>query len=259
MIMIILNEKKYAEDMLKSNKISKKPAADLYILARYLKQCQCMSKTESYDKLERFFSDNYKDYKPLRWQNMIESAVKKADKPLIRELDGIWITKVEMDVISTCDDEKKRRILFAMLCYAKIYNSFSEKNNSWVNVPILDLFKSAKIPVRDSNYRMMTIHDLLNMSHDGKPYIAISKKNENTNLRITFVDNDSEKVLFIYDLRELGYEYINYVKGGYKRCKDCDILFKPKGNRSVRCSKCQEKVGSELSAERVKKYRNSDM
>ena len=68
--------------------------------------------------------------------------------------------------------------------------------------------------------------------------LEFAERNDNLSVRVTFIDEASNEVLFVSDFRELGLEYMNYKHGGYARCADCDRLFKKTGNHSLYCKKC---------------------
>ena len=121
----------------------------------------------------------------------------------------------------------------------------------------------------------------------------MSKKITRFNIRITFVDNESDPVLKITDMRELGYQYQNlgpkskiklckrcgkpykvkYSKGGSPYCTDCqnksakdetklitcdccgkEFIAVSKNNRSVLCSECQQKNDRKNHRKRQARY-----
>ena len=74
--------------------------------------------------------------------------------------------------------------------------------------------------------------------------VEVSKKITRFNIRITFVDDESDPVLKITDMRELGYQYQNLgPKSKIKLCKRCGKPYKVKYSKggSPYCTDCQKK------------------
>ena len=144
-----------------------------------------------------------------------------------------------------------------MLCYAKLYNKISDKNNGWVNTDIKELFRVARVSVKYRNDKFLYLNDL-----ETAGLISFSNKNDNLNLRVTFIDDDSETILRVDDFRELGYEYLNHIGDGkFIRCKCCKMLVKKKSNndRSTKyCNNCAKEVQNKQKYEWDKKNRKSE-
>jgi hypothetical protein len=69
--------------------------------------------------------------------------------------------------------------------------------------------------------------------------LEFSQRIDNINCRVTFVNDDSEEILFIQDYRELGYEYLKYKGGNFIRCAECGILTRGnKNNTKKYCKNC---------------------
>ena len=111
---------------------------------------------------------------------------------------------------------------------------------------------------------------------------------------MTFANDDSDKVLFVYDFRALGYEYLQYKGDSFIRCQECGLLIRnnkrgtrkyckncagyipqeykmiicedcgkefevdAKNNQSSRCSDCYAKHRREKVKENVQKYREKN-
>ena len=72
-------------------------------------------------------------------------------------------------------------------------------------------------------------------------YISFSSKNDNLNMKINFIDNVNDPILYITDFRELGYEYLNYIKDGkFTRCKICNRLIRKTSKNIQYCTECKE-------------------
>lgn len=194
---------------------------------------------------------NYKNYNSALWDDIIEDISKKAIKYQLREIDCIKITQSELDKILEAENLKYQKLLFTMLCYAKLYNLISENNNCWINTDIKEIYRVARVTVRYRNDKLLYLNDLEQMG-----LISFSNKNDNLNIRVNFVDMNGDKCLEINDFRELGYEYLNYIKDGkFVRCSECQKLFNTKSNNKSHCNECQKKITQAKTCMRVRNYR----
>ena len=250
---VVLNEKKQAEYIIEKGEVGNKPTSTIFLLAKYYRQKENLNKEQTFNKLNEFMEKNYKNYNSATWEDIIEDISKKANKYPLREIDYIEITKSEIDTIRNVCNIKYEKLLFTMLCYAKLYNKISDKNNGWVNTDIKELFRVARVSVRYKNDKFLYLNDLETAS-----LISFSNKNDNLNLRVAFVDNDSETVLKIDDFRELGYEYLNYIGDGkFIRCECCKKLIRKKSNKQKYCTDCYKRINSDMTNERQKKNRKN--
>ena len=253
---VVLNEKKQAEYIIEKGEVGNKPTSTLFLLAKYYRQKENLNKEQTFNKLNEFMEKNYKNYNSATWEDIIEDISKKANKYPLREIDYIEITKSEIDMIRNVCDIKYEKLLFTMLCYAKLYNKISDKNNGWVNTDIKELFRVARVSVRYRNDKFLYLNDL-----ETSGLISFSNKNDNLNLRVTFIDDDSERVLRVEDFRELGYEYLNYIGDGkFIRCDCCKRFVKviSKFDSSTKyCNQCKHEKDIEKYSKYNKKRKNT--
>ena len=248
---VVLNEKKQAEYIIEKGEVGNKPTSTLFLLAKYYRQKENLNKEQTFNKLNEFMEKNYKNYNSATWEDIIEDISKKANKYPLREIDYIEITKSEIDTIRNVCNIKYEKLVFTMLCYAKLYNKISDKNNGWVNTDIKELFRVARVSVKYRNDKFLYLNDL-----ETAGLISFSNKNDNLNLRVAFVDNDSETVLKIDDFRELGYEYLNYIGDGkFIRCDCCKRLVRKTNNKCLYCHQCKKYIKNEQN----KLYYNQKM
>ena len=248
---VVLNEKKQAEYIIEKGEVGNKPTSTLFLLAKYYRQKENLNKDQTFNKLNEFMGKNYKNYNSATWEDVIEDISKKANKYPLREIDYIEITKSEIDTIRNVCNIKYEKLLFTMLCYAKLYNKISDKNNGWVNTDIKELFRVARVSVRYRNDKFLYLNDL-----ETAGLISFSNKNDNLNLRVTFIDDDSETILRVDDFRELGYEYLNYIGDGkFKRCECCKRLARKLSKNMKYCNECSKEKQLEWQRESMKKAR----
>lgn len=231
---VILNEKEYAEQIIEKGEVGNKPTSTLFLLSKYYRQNKKLSERKTVEKLNEFMKKNYKGYNEALWEDIIEDISKKGKKYLIQEIKSINITQKELDKISKLTNVKCEKLLFTMLCYAKLYNTLSETNNGWINTDIKEIYRVARVSVKYRNDKFLYLNDL-----EETGLISFSNKNDNLNMRINFIDNDSDVVLKITDFRELGYEYQNYIGDGkFIRCFECRRLVRKNGKTDKYCNFC---------------------
>lgn len=266
---IVLNEVKQAEEIINTGEIGNKPSATLFLLAKYCRRYLNYSSKDTFKYLDNFMSKYYPNYNSVLWEDIIENISKSANKYPIREINEIGITQKELNYIKLLNNIKYEKLIFTLLCYTKLHNLVNENNNNWSNCKIPELFKISRVNVKYKNDKMFMLNDIKNKllldTVDNKgndikiPLISFSKKNDNKNIKLNFVDISSDYVLFISDFRELGYEYLLYQGENYSRCETCNILFKqnktntykycnkhrgyqPIGTKTITCIDCGEEV-----------------
>lgn len=291
--MILLNEKAYVEEhYLKNNEIGDKPRETVKLLAKYYRQAMGYGSRKTEQLINDYMNMNYHNKyiaSKMYWEDTIESITRRNKNTPLYEFDCIWITKSEIEKIQSIGNRDMECVLFVHLCIAKLNNMKDENKDSWVNNSAREIFKLARVKRKDIDKYLM-LHEIMLLG-----LIEFPKQTGRLSTRVTFVDNDSEKVLRINDFRELGYEYLNYVGDGkFTRCAECGILFESSGKgrprkycencandndgnktrvvkcvdcgtvfevnvsnkRTVRCSECQYMRESELAKMRKRKQRN---
>lgn len=219
---VILNETKQAEYILEKGEVGNKPSSTLFLLAKYYRQKMSLNKEQTFQKLNEFMENNYKNYNSATWENFIEDIAAKATKYQLSETECVGVTQSELDVIHNVGNIKYEKLLFTILCYAKLYNMRSDQNNGWVNTKIPEIYRIARVSVKYRKDKFLILNDL-----EQAGLIAFSKKNDNLNLQVTFVDMGGDSILNVADFRELGYEYLNYIgEGKFIRCSKCSRLVK---------------------------------
>lgn len=232
--MIILNEKEYVEELLFDKRLGEIPILSLNLIAKYLRQYKGLTYKKIYVKLDEFMKSCCIDYNPLQWDEILDKAAKDSNKRKLRELDGIWITKTELNTIRKISQKSLEKLAFTLLCLAKYNNTKSDKNNDWVNFDTKEIYKLARISC-SKDERERRLGKLCN----NYGLISFAKKINNQSIHVEFIDDESEKVLFVSDFRELGYEYLLYKGENFIRCNECGILTRgnKKGTKKY-CANC---------------------
>lgn len=232
---IILNERDYAEYALKNNYLSHKPTETLSRVAKYY-YSEGFSKKDIHIKLEDFLLQCDPNTAIVKWQDTIDRQIKEAEKYPLVEIDGIPITKAELDICNKLEKKQSRRLMFALICLAKLSNIINTKNNNWVNRPDKEIFKLANI-VTPIKRQSLMLNDLRELG-----LIKFSKKVDNININVTCINNDSDPILYISDFRNLGYQYLKYCGEPYFECQSCGITIKRANNCHKYCTDCASEI-----------------
>lgn len=233
---IIANEKEYAEYCIENKILGTKPYFDLSILAKYYYHYCGYRKKKIIELLIDFLEKYYPRYEAdkLRWSETCEQIAKRAGKYPLYEIDGISITKTEMERIKDIHNRVLERLAFTSLCIAKLNVAKNNKNNYWVSTSDKELFKLAHISCStlERNKKLGRLREL--------GLVEFPKRNENMSFRVTFAD-DGEEELFISDFRELGFQYMKHM--GYDKnlisCAKCGVIIKNnKAGTKMYCEEC---------------------
>lgn len=233
--MIVLNEKAYAEECLQKKSISDKPFYTLSILAKYYYHCFGYRKAKITELLTDFMKKYYPRYdcNKAMWNESIEKIAKNAGKYTLFEIDGVWITEAELETIANIHNKVLERLAFTLLCLAKLGNTKNLKNSGWVNNDAKEVFSLARISCSVAN-RYERLGELHSLS-----LLEFPRRIDNLSCRVTYINDNSEKKLFISDFRELGYEYLKYKGENFIRCRECGVLIRNnKSGTKKYCSEC---------------------
>ena len=247
---IILNERKKAEEYL-NTKIVDNVIQCTSILIRYY-YSPITTDAEIYAIIDDFLKQSFIGYKSENWKSFIEYQIKNLKNRKLVEIDYIIITKREIETIKTLENNRLERLAFTLLAVAKYYNYINPNNNNWTNKDFKTIFSLANVPVTKEKQCTM-INGLKN-----KGFITMSKKIDNLNLNVQFINNDSPIVFKIDDMRNLGNQY-RMLSGDkkYKKCKKCGKVVKFKTNQKY-CRNCAIDVKHKNQSRWIKEKRNSN-
>ena len=269
---LLLNERKYAEEILDQGIVDKKPSATVQLLVRYFWHVSGYRKKLILQQIDEFMLKNYAGYNPDEWYDVVCKYINNAKKYPLLEVDTIYISDSELDAIQSLCDDQAERLMFTCLCLAKQYNAARPENSNWVNVDWVKLFKLANMN-GDKKSKLLKIHYLKNSEQ-----ISLSLKCSNTNIRVEIISDGKDYP--ITNLVDLGNQYMVLSGKGFfcnvcgkyekfpkqkiksksfikpKICKQCSQLTHPstkyivcidcgklfetsvKDTRSERCSEC---------------------
>lgn len=232
---IVINETAYAKERLDRNDIGENPYYTLTTIAKHYYWNCGYRKKKIAGLLIDFLRKSYPKYEMNEndWKITAEKIAAKAKNSRPSEISGVKITKSEMQKIGAIQNKGLERLMFVMLCAAKANNLKNDRNKGWVNVGAKELFKYAGISC-GATERDVKIGQLWQMG-----YLEFSQRNDNLNCRVTIIDDDSEEELFVWDFRQLGYEYRLYRGENFIRCSECGMLTKAnKAGTKKYCKDC---------------------
>lgn len=252
----VMNEIEQAEKILDREKVkNSQMGTTIPLLAKYFCQVEGMNKTECYDEIVKFMKKAAPDYfREADQMFYIDKCIGYAQNIKLIEIENIKITNNEMDIITSIKSKPLERLAFVMLCCCKYHMLARNGTSHWVNYEHSDIFRMARLTnglTRNEKY----FYDLCQMG-----LLECSHITGRCSLKVNYVDESENPdiALVLNDMRELAYEYQNYVGDGhFIRCKECGVIVKvsAKDHSTCRCKQCQNVESQRLAAERKRKQR----
>lgn len=248
---IVLNEHEWAEGMINSRSLGSKPYETFCRVAKYYID-KNYSKRETRKMLDTFLLQCEPTASLPKWADMLDYAVNKATKYNAIMIDHIGISKTELAKIDSLEGTQLRRLAFTLLCLAKYWDIVNPNGDHWVNSKDTEIMRMANI--NTSIKRQSSMYHTLNELG----FIRFSKKVDNTNVRVCFIDN-GEKALEVSDFRNLGYQYLKYKGEPYFECENCGLTVKVKtvkGRKQKYCQDCAIEIQMQQIVNSVMRNRN---
>lgn len=251
---IVLREHEWAESMVKSKTLGKKPLETLSRVARYYLD-NGYGKKEARNMLDSFLLQCEPTSSLPKWSNALDYALNKAAKYEAIYIDYIKITKPEMEKIDALDGKQIKRLAFTLLCLSKYWKLVIPSGDYWVNNKDNEIMSMANINTSIKRQGMM----YWSLKEAGM--IQFSRKVDNTNVRVCFAE-DGDAVMNITDFRNLGYQYLKYHGEPYIECQNCGITTKVndpvRGRKQKYCKPCAVQVATQQRVNSVMRQRRSN-
>jgi DNA-directed RNA polymerase subunit RPC12/RpoP len=235
--MMILNEEKFAKELLTGQNDSIKSIRQkIDLIARYNYHVMNKKADESYTSIVKWLEKHHEIFSEQTYSNVISDCIKKAAKRPFYHIEGIKITKKEIETITSRENLRHEKILFVLLCMAKQQKVAYGFDNGLVSYKITDLFKAARVSV-PVDERENILHELLKAGLIGLPM-----KNDTRCLFVKFVDESDDVALELseQDCGELAYAYLHHTgKANVFRCSKCGKLIKQSKKYGDICKGCQ--------------------
>ena len=246
----IINERKFIDWLLESNYMDNKNT--MKILTQLARHCYWdlgYREVRTIKYLSEYMNKNYA-YEG-NFESMYRKIYRFAARRPICEVDGIWITQAELDAIIKLNDKVMERLAFVTLCYAKLGKLRNPHTTGRIyNAKYKDIFQQARIKcsVADrylmlselSDYGLLAMYKMPPTEKLEKMSEYERKKYEDRMLdfRVVFMDEESEKVIFVDDWRELGYYYRKYKGENIIKCEKCGKLARGNKNNTKKYCNC---------------------
>lgn len=238
---MIFDEEKYARDFIlgKHPEIkSIKQKIDLF--ARYNYFILHKTDEESYKSIVSWMKIHQNIFSENNYAILINDLIKKAPKHPFYHINNLIITDNEINIITAQNNLRYEKILFILLCLAKLQQQSLGFDNGLVYYDIVELFKMARVSVKASE-REQILHDLY-----VQKLIDLPVKNSSKCLFVKYLDSniivDSKHLIYTIDendSNELAYYYLKYVKNEkIVRCTKCHRLIKKNNKFPNICSEC---------------------
>lgn len=251
---IVLDEHRWAEQMIYDKSLGKKPFETFSRIAKYYID-KDYSKAHVRAILDSFLLQCDPTASLPKWSNTLDNAVNRALKYDAILIDSIDITVSEIERIESISSKQAQRLAFTLLCLAKYWDIVNPNGDHWVNNKDNEIMAMANINTSIKRQSLM-YH---NLRESG--FIQFSKKIDNTNVRVLFMDDDSPIAMRITDFRNLGYQYLQYHGESYFQCESCGVTIKRqdslKGRPQKYCKDCAAAIKTRQSVNAVMKKRNS--
>lgn len=254
-MVLILNERKYAEDLYLGNNTDVKSAVAMVgYVTRYQLYVLSYDDDDNYKHTVQWMYQHYGNFDESYYSNLIVDAIKLAHRKPFYDVGKICITRSELDIISSLDNLRAEKILFVLLCMAKQQAVSYGFTGGLVKYSITSLCKMARIsvPAEDREY---ILHDIVQTGALGYP-----KKNNTQCLIVSFIDNgDAVLELDDTDCQELAYVYLSWKNNGkgYTRCSRCRKLMRQSKTKPKKycedCAKITQTEQKRLWAEKSRK------
>lgn len=251
MLNVVLNETEIINNALNGIYNKNQIMIVLKLLMKYYYLKGITDKLELKEKLFDFLKNNYEDFKRPRWEDNISKMIqrflnltkKKKIEPRIIDIKEISITKAELENIQALNDIKLEKIAFIMLVYAKISNIMMNNEDGWINKSCSVICKEAKVNLKGIE-KEKEFHKLYE-----KGYIQQRKNNAKTNMKVCYINEDSEVEMIVNDFDNVVYKYILWRNKDMMACYNCGKPIKITTTNNKYCNSCAKEIKKEQTRE----------
>ena len=226
---IVLDERTWAQDIIRTQDLGDTPMRALACVARhYLEQGL------DTDAVRERVNALYNKDTQCGFVDIAGRVLGEAGKRGLLYITSIPVTQRELQTIRGIDGIRRQRVAFALLALAKYENLAHEENHDCVSFRHKDVFSMANVKVSVTEQYLL-LNDLKAMG-----LLKYNKRVDNLNVRVLYAEPDGEPVLEIHDMRNLGFQYMRYLGGGFIECKACGAVTPRKSPRQLFCAECSK-------------------
>lgn len=235
--MIVVNEKKYVEDILRDGQ---KPSnMSVKNLIRYIARYYYEKfRDKDLNSYIRYVLDvvgmmhmsllEYQEYRFADYTRQYCKRLRNGDFPHeLREVSEISLTEDELKIINKAVYRKERKVLFALYALAKIYSP----TLGWINCSEADIFKCANVHATYKE-KLQILHALYNAG-----LIEINHMIDKSGYHVTLIP-DSPIVYTTQELKDFGKQYLLLTNKDLRVCPVCGKLYKDSDDTLGKCRRC---------------------
>lgn len=224
--MLILNERKYAERVIRTGDLGRHPTSTLWVIAKY-----CKANGLSKDDSRTFMTDFVRLSMPETLNTMsarISQILNKAwDIPLI-EVDRLDVYAAEMQKVDSLPSRPLRRIAFTLLVLGKYAVIAKQHPAAWVNMSDAELFRMANV-VASRDTRGLMLNDLYTLR-----MVRFGSAVDSTGIEVLFGERSGDVALKVNVMRDLGNQYEAYhCPERFRRCAVCGLPLPIRANKKT--------------------------
>lgn len=255
---VTFSEKRDIEKVLFSGEVTQDNIVHVISsIAKYNLIIKNMSDEDNCTYITNWLKIHYKYYVETELHGIIQQKIKAAHTYNLLESDDLIVYKSELDKIATSENIRCEKVLFVLLCVAKLQKNIFGYHNGKYKFALTNIFKLARVHI-PSTERNSFMHKLL---ADG--YIKAPFKVSDEHRYITFMsegENDTE-ILRVseQDFEELAYVYENWKNNGvgFTRCTECNKLIRQSKTKPRQyCKDCAHLI--HLESKRLSEQRRRD-
>lgn len=229
-----MNEKLYAEQLLKTKTLDIPVAQFTYYVSKYYQQFLNYSDAYTYNTVLKNLKE--RQVTPTRsHKNYITHCITKTKDVKLTALEYIPITTNEIAMIEQLEDSRLEQLAFSCLVVAKYFDYKNPDNNHWVNVcsrSLTNIFKLANL----TGSKEVKCNLVRSLYQTG--LITGSMKVNNTNLCVQFIDNSQDIQYKVTSFDDLGRQYMVLEKR-YFYCAKCGRYSRQSNTRPRKyCRQC---------------------
>jgi hypothetical protein len=242
--MIIFDEKKFAENMIKKGFQTKhKNINELNILSKYYFSMG-MEIDEVKEQIIKFCEKHVEYFNMDEWYKVINKTIEIAQKGKLVTGKVVSITEEELNQIKEIDKINEQKLTFVMLVLYKFYDYKK------FEISVEDLYRLCKLNINSQTklklLQSLTSKELIDITMGGKRWVK-------------FADKKGKSVISIANFEDFIFEYLNYIgEEGFGECNECNKAIKIRGKNHKMCSTCLEKSKKESWKVASKKYREKN-
>jgi len=242
--MIIFNELKYVEKLLKHGFVNFMSSIDLVMLVRYFRYIG-KNDIQIAEDIDNFCFKYNPAYNKVSYADKIKFALKIAQRRNLVIPNPIPITQKEIDTIKSIKDYKAEKVLFFLLVLAKHSKLNVGIKKYYANLKWTEIFTTAKVHVDlDDQYRILNL-----LGQQTKLILMkLSGTNKLSSFLITFVDEQNEPIFYVDDFNNIIDFYPYY-------CSVCGKQIERKSSTHEYCSECWKVYRKNYNKEKMRELR----